>query len=218
MEIARKVNIIHMLLELLSLPDVPSLLQLMRLLQACFWDLRNTEATSTSSVTPVDQTALHGNKSRSVPKPEGMVTAHSKLDISPSCKLRVDEKQHASYNCNTDVKKLEHVHSLSVGKPVPHNALDEVSQHFQSCVVGLEESSLNTCTLDEPDQKKNPQADCENDNMSDRNEDKQLQLNEDAKKESNEVDSVWLHQLCDVNKWLPNIIYILRNSTNGKFL
>jgi hypothetical protein len=48
MEIARKVNLIHMLLELLSMPYVPSLLQLMRLLHACFWGIRNAEETRSS--------------------------------------------------------------------------------------------------------------------------------------------------------------------------
>jgi hypothetical protein len=227
MEIAKRVNIIRMLLELLSLPDAPTLLQLMRLLQACVWDLRSAETKIASSGIPVEQSVLHENETTICSKPE--ITEHSKLGISPSFKLAVDEKVDESYSCIADAKQLKHIDNLSEEKSVKHHPIDEVSQHLQSCVVDLKQSRLKSCTLHEPDHTGYPQAmethvldpdhtDCETDNMSDRIKDRRLQFNEEASKEKNEVDSLWLQELCDVNRWLPSIIFILRSSTNGKFL
>lgn len=228
MEIAKRVNIIHMLLELLSLPDVPTLLQLMRLLQACFWDLRNTEAKISSSAIPVEQSVLHENKTTVFSKPE-MITERSELNISPSLKHGVEEKVDESCSCVANAEQLKHVDNLSKEKSVDHHPLDEVSQHLQSCVVDLKQSRLTSCTLREPDHTGNPQVveslvldpdqiDCESDNMSDRTNDKQFQFNEESSKEKNKVHSLWLQELCDVNKWLPSISFILRSSKNGKFL
>jgi hypothetical protein len=228
MEIAKRVNIIHMLLELLSLPDVPTLLQLMRLLQACFWDLRNAEAKISSSAIPVEPSMLHENKTIVSSKPE-MITERSKLNISPSLKHGEDENIDESCSYIADAEQLKHVDNLCEEKSVDHHPVDEVSQHLQSCVVDLKESRRTSCTLHEPDNTGNPQLveshvpdpdqiDCESDNMNDRINDTQFLFNEESNKEKNEVDSLWLQELCDVNKWLPNISFILRSSKNGKFL
>lgn len=226
MEIAKRVNIIHMLLELLSLPDVRTLLQLMRLLQACVWDLRNTEAKVSSSAIPVEQSLFHEKKTTVFSKPE-MITEHSELNINPSLKHGVDKEIDESCSHIADVKQLKH--NLSEEKSVDHHPLDEVSQHLQNCVVDLKQSRLTGCTLHEPDHTGNPQVmeshvldpdqvDCESVNMSDRINDKQFQFNEESNKEKNEVDSLWLQELYDVNKWLPSIIFILRSSKNEELI
>lgn len=227
MEIAKRVNIIHMLLELLSLPDVPTLLQLMRLLQACFWDLRNTEAKNSSSAIPLEHSVLHENKTIVSSEPE-MITECSKLNVSPSLIHGVDEKVGESCSCIADAKQLRHVGSLSEEKSVDHHPLEEVSQHLQSCVVDLKQSRLMSCALRETDHTGNPQVveshvldpdqiDCESDNMNDRINDRQFQFIEESSEEKNEVDPLWLQELCDVNKWLPSVSFILRSSKNGKF-
>jgi hypothetical protein len=227
MEIARKVNIVRMLLELLSLPDVPTLLQLMRLLQACFWDLRNAEVNTVSSGTPVEQSVLQENRAKNVSKSE-VVTKHSELDVSPSFRLTVDDEAHESCSTVANVKQLKRADNLCEKKSVEHHPLGEVS-HLENCAVELELSRLNSWTLRESSHKEisqtveslvmeADQVDCEDENVSDRRKDEQLQLKEEANKEKTAVDSVWLQELCDVNKWLPSIIFILRSSTNGKFL
>lgn len=225
-EIARKVNVIHMLLKLLSLPDVPTLLQLMRLLQACVLDLVHAGAKAGSCGTPIEQSVQHENKTNSLTEPE-IVIECSKSEVSPFFQLRVDEKVHECSSCVANVKCVENTDSISKEKSVQHDKLDEVSQHLQSCTVDVNRSRLErSCALHEADhEEKVPviksrvlevdEADCENGSMSDNN-DKQLELNEDISKEKSEVDSLWLQELCDVNKWLPSIIFILRSSTNGK--
>jgi hypothetical protein len=220
MEIARKVNIIRMLLELLSLPDVPTLLQLMRLLQACFWDLKNPEENT------VEWSALQENKAKNISKSE-VVTKYSELGVSPSFKLKVDEEAHGSCNCCPNMKQFKHVDNLCEKKSVEHYSLGEVL-HLQNCAMGFKLSRINSCTLDESSHKESSQTveslvleadnvDCENEPVINRSEDRQLQLKEEGNKEKTEVNSLWLQELCDVNKWLPSIIFILRSSTNGKF-
>lgn len=225
-QIAKQVNIIHMLLELLSLPDVPTLLQLMRLLRACVLDLVYVGSKAGSSGTPVEQSMLHENKSNDFTDPE-IVTETSKSEVSPSFQLRVDEKVHKCYSCVADVKHLEHTDSISEETSMKRDKLDEVSQHLQNCIMDVDQSRFErSCTLHEADHKERllvvdsrvlepDEADCESGSMND-SKDKQLELNEDTSNEKSEVDSLWLQELCDIKKWLPNIIFILRFSTNGK--
>ena len=226
MEIAKQVNFIHMLLELLSLPDVPTLLQLMRLLRACVLDLVYVGAKAGSCGTPVEQSMLHENKTSSFTDPE-IVTKSSKSGVSPSCQLRVDEKVHERYSCVANVKHVEHTDSIAEEMPVKHDKLDEVSHYLQNCVMDVDQSRIErSCTLHEADHKEKlhmvdshvlepDEADCENGSMND-SKDKQLELNEDTSNDKSEVDSLWLQELCDINKWLPSIIFILRSSTNSK--
>ncbi|PNF41689.1 hypothetical protein B7P43_G03437 [Cryptotermes secundus] len=228
MEIAKRVTIIHMLLDLLSLPDVPTLLQLMRLLQACFWDLRNTEAKISSSAIPEEHSVLHENKTIVSSEPE-MITECSELNVSPSLIHGVDGKVGESCSFIADTKQLRYVGNLSVEKSVDHHPLEEVSQHLQSCVVDLKQSRLTSCALHEPDHTGNPrvveshvldpdQIDCESDNMNDRINGRQFQFNEESSKEKTEVHSLWLQELCDVNKWLPSVSFILRSSKNEELI
>jgi hypothetical protein len=227
MEIAGRVNIIRMLLELLSLPDVPTLLQLMRLLQACVWDLRNEEANISASGISEKQSVLHGNKTTVLSEP-GTITEHSELCISPSLKLRVDVKVDESCSCLADEKQLKHTAKLSEQKSLKPHPLDGVSQYLESCVVDPKESRLTSYTVHEPDHTRNLQvlethildpvhSDSDSGDMSDRINDECFQFAEESD-EKNEVDSLWLQELCNVNKWLPSIVFILRSSTNGKFL
>lgn len=202
-EIAKQVNIIHMLLELLSLPDVPTLLQLMRLLRACIMDLVYAGAKAGSCGTPAEQSKLHEHKTNTCTDPE-TVTESSKSNVSPSFQLRVDEKVHECYSCVADVKHIEHTDSISEEMSVQHDKLDEVSQHLQNCVMDVDRTKL-VLETDE----------AENSSMTD-SKDKQLKLNEDTSIEKSEVDSLWLQELYDTDEWLPSIIFILRSSTNGK--
>jgi hypothetical protein len=225
-EISKKVNIIHMLLELLSLPDVPTLLQLMRLLLACVLDLVYVGTKTGPSGTAVEQSMPHENKINSVTDPE-IVTKCSKSEVSPSFRLSANEKVQECCTCAADVRCVGHTCSISEDESVKHDKLDEVSQHLQSCVMDDDQSRLvRRCTLHEADHKGQlhiveshvlelDEADCENGSMSD-SKNIQLELNEDSSKEKSELDSLWLKELCDVNKWLPSIIFILRSSTNGK--
>jgi hypothetical protein len=225
-EIAKKVNIIHMLLKLLSLPDVPTLLQLMRLLEACVLDLVYEGAKAGSYGTPVEQSFHHENRTNNFTEPE-IVIEHSKSEVNPLFQLRVDEKVHKCSSCVADVQHVENTDSISEEKSVKHDKVDEVLQHLQSCTVDVDQSRLErSCVLREADHKEKlhimesrvlepDETDCENGSMSG-SKDKQLELSEDICKEKSEVDSLWLQELCDVNKWLPSIIFILRSSTNGK--
>jgi hypothetical protein len=228
MEIAGRVNIIRMLLELLSLPDVPTLLQLMRLLQACVWDLRHGEANISSSGISEKQPVSHGNKTTVLSEPE-TITEHSELCISPSLKLNVDVKVDESCSCLSDEKQLKHTAKLSEQKSLKPHPLDGVSQYLESCVVDPKQSRPTSYTVCEPDHTRNLQVlethildpvhtDCDSGDMSDKINNERLQFPEESDKEKNEVDSVWLQELCNVNKWLPSIVFILRSSTNGKFL
>lgn len=224
-EIAKQVNIIHMLLELLSLPDVPTLLQLMRLLRACVMDLVYAGAKAGSCFTPVEQSVLHENKTNSFTGPE-VVTESLKSNVSPSFQLRVDEKVHKCYSCVADVKHIEHTDNISEDMSVKHDKLEEVSRHLQNCVMDVDQSRLErSCILQEVDHREKlhiveshvlepDEADCENVSMTD-SKDKQLKLNENTSIKKSEVDSFWFQELCDINKWLPSIIFILRSSTNG---
>jgi len=224
MEIAKQVNIIHMLLELLSLPDVPTLLQLMRLLRACVMDLVYAGAKAESFGTQVEQSMLHEHKTNSFTNPES-VTESSKSNVSPSFQQRVDENVHECYSCIADVKHTEHTDIISEEMSVQHDKLDEVSHHLQNCVMDVDQSRLErSCTLHEADHKEKLHVveshvlepdEAENVSMTD-SKDKQLKLSEDTSIEKREVDSFWLQELCDINKWLPSIIFILRSSTNGK--
>jgi hypothetical protein len=227
-EIAERVNIIRMLLELLSLPDVPTLLQLMRVLQACVWDLRNGEAINLSSEISEEKSESHGDETTVSSKPETF-TEHSELGISPALKLRAGEKVDECSSCIPSAKQSKHIGKLSEQKSLECHRIDEVSQYLESCVVDLEQSRLKSYALHEPDHTGNPQVmeshilvpehtDNESNDMSDSINNKQFNSNEESNKEKNEVDSLWLQELCDVNKWLPSIAFILRSSTNGKFL
>lgn len=223
-EIAKQVNIIHMLLELLSLPDVPTLLQLMRLLRACVMDLVYARAKAGSCGTPVEQSVFREHKTNSFTDPE-IVTESSKSNVSPSFQLRVDENIHECYSCVADVKHVGHTDSISEEMSVQHDKLDEVSQHLQNCVMDVDQSRLErSCTLLEADHREKLHIveshvlepdEAENCSMTD-SKDKQLKLNKDTSIENSEVDSFWLQELCDISKWLPSIIFILRSSTNGK--
>jgi len=222
-EIAKQVNIIHMLMELLTLPDVPTLVQLMRLLRACVMDLVYAGAKAGSCGIPVEQSMLHEHKTSSFTDSE-IVTESSKSNVSPF-QLRVDETVHECYSCVADVKHLEHTDSISEEMSVQHDQLDEVSQHLQNCIMDVDRSRLErSCTLHEADHKETLHVveshvleadEAENGRMTG-SKDKQLKLNEDTSIEKSEVDSFWLQELCDINKWLPSIIFILRSSTNGK--
>jgi hypothetical protein len=227
-EIAKQVNIIHMLLELLSLPDVPTLLQLMRLLRACVMDLVYAGAKAGSCCTPVEQSMLHENKTTTFTGPE-IVTESSKSHVSPSSQLRVDEKVHKFYSCVANVEHIGHTDSISEEMSVEHDKLEEVSRHLQNCIMDVDPSRLErSCTLHEADHKEKlhiveshvlepDEADCENSSVTD-NRDKQLKLKEDTSIEKSEVDSFWLQELRDINKWLPSIIFILRSSTNEELI
>jgi hypothetical protein len=226
MEIGERVNFIRMLLELLSLPDVPTLLQLMRLLQACVWDLRNGETKISASGISEKQAVSHENKTTVISEPE-TITERSELRISPSLKLRVDKKVDESCSCIADEKQLKHTDKLSEQKSLEHHPLDEVSQFHDSCAVDLKQSRLASYTLHGPDHTRKLQVlethildpfhtDCDSDDVSDSVNKKQF--TQESDKEKNEVDSLWLQELCNVNKWLPSIVFILRSSTNGKYL
>ncbi|XP_066993099.2 protein saal1 isoform X2 [Anabrus simplex] len=45
-ELGRRTDVVEVLLELLSMPDVPTLLQVLRVLQTCAWDVKNRSAKS----------------------------------------------------------------------------------------------------------------------------------------------------------------------------
>jgi hypothetical protein len=220
MEIARKVNLIHVLLELLTMPDVPTLLQLMRLLHACFWDIRYAGEETVSSRMPVEQSVLQEDETRNISKCE-VATTHSEFDVNPSFKLTLDEKAQDSCSYVANLKQLKHADNLCEKKCVKHDPSDGVS-HLRSCAVDLKLSGLNSFALRESchkdiSQTVADQVGCESENVSDRSKDRQLQLNE-AVNEKSEVVSLWLQELCDVSKWLPSISFILGSSTNGKFI
>ncbi|XP_021929302.1 uncharacterized protein LOC110834446 isoform X2 [Zootermopsis nevadensis] len=217
-EIARKVDIIRMLLELLSMPDVPTLLQLMRLLQACFWDLRNTEENTVSSGPSVEKSVLRENNSKN-PSIHEAVTKCSELDINSSFKVTVDEEARVA-----DVQEVKRAGNLREEKSV-HRPSGEILD-LQNCAMDLDLSGANRCTLHESSHKETveslvleaDQVDCEIKDASYKSKDEQLQIKVDVNKEKAEVDSVWLQELSDVNKWFPSIIFILGSSTNGELI
>jgi hypothetical protein len=137
----------------------------------------------------------------------------------------VNEKVHECNSCVAELKHIEHTDIISEEMPMQHDKLDEVSQHLQNCIMDVDQSRLErSCTLHEADHKEKLHIveshvlepdEAENGSMTD-SKDKQLKLNEDTSIEKSEVDSFWLQELCDINKWLPSIIFILRSSTNGK--
>jgi hypothetical protein len=187
-------------------------------------DLVYAGAKAGSCGTPVEQSMLHEHKTSTFTDPE-IVTESSESNVSPSFQLRVDEKVHECVSCVADVKHIEHTDSISEEMSVQQDKLDEVAQHLQNCNMDVDRSRLERgYTLREADHKEKLHIveshvlepdEAENSSMTD-SKDKQLKLNEDTSIEKSEVDSLWLQELYDINKWLPNIIFILRSSTNGK--
>ncbi|XP_069674692.1 uncharacterized protein [Periplaneta americana] len=209
-EIAQSDVIISALLGLLSIPDVPTLLQLMRLLQACFWDLRKFEEKSSEDLQNVPESKV--------------VTSDSNCSLTKSCDASVVGNEH---NVCDNTKGSEHKSTCSENDSVKNQT--DNSHCEQSCAMDFEYSVSDSCTLSDSNKSSvrvptgshmlNVDEDiCDIDLMNNRTKDHTLSLRDEVNKQKNEVGSKWLKELCDMNKWFPNIIFILKSSINEELL